>query len=341
MHWKDAFGALAELKGKFLHAEPSKRQKALEDIGLKSNRHPLSLGMGLVPHGRGEKEQVDWSVLITVQRRPGDATTPAVATAMSSVLAKLNVRNPIFKQSPPFIALMGGDRGAGEFLRQVRRPPSPGVQIAASDNHPGALCCFARRKGEDAIFGITAWHVATGCGQMGDGTTVFQPRRSGVHGSYPLGRLASVGRDFDVAAIRLEDLKIDDVLTRTLIGSSGNFRLHDPAEVEVDASPEVAKLGPSGGRTIGQVRCREFGVVIENSMEAPQQSWVVESGILVSGFGEAFARKGDSGAPVFDPETRNLLGMVVCGNRDKRSYGDSVFVEINRVLAAIEMESVL
>jgi hypothetical protein len=349
MLWTEAIYKLRKLKKDFLQPDREARRAINDRLSVAtSNREPMAFGVGLVPSNRGKREDICWKILILIQRDHGDPPLTIVEPRVRSYTSTrydISDRDAVFKWTPRFMPLMGPDHDAGGFARRACRTPSPGVQISTAVSGSGCLCCFMKPKsgGPDQLYGLTANHVATGMGTISkavvwqpkcDATNAYQLGESDIEAPIPNG----CEYPMDVAAIKLLNFDRSDIRPGTLVGSDGNIHIAGCRNLEPDVEPEVVKLGPSSGLTVGRVRGYEFGVQVFDNSASPQKTWVVESGILVAGKGEAFAKKGDSGAPVICSENRVLSGMIVCGNRTAKSYGDSVFVEIDHALAALRMD---
>ena len=96
---------------------------------------------------------------------------------------------------------------------------------------------------------------------------------------------------------------------------------------------QVICLGRTTGKTAGQVRGLEMVLTIEIERGRLQRS---EGLFEVVGLNGDFSAPGDSGAPILDAESHNLVGMLYAA-----SETSSYCVPIHRLLQGWKVEPIL
>lgn len=227
---------------------------------------------------------------------------------------------------------------AAAALRAPTFPPVPGAQIAPVGGDPGAICCFARRRGSAQVYAITAAHVATFFGRIGPSVPVWQPAQNGAS-SYCIGRNSSFRPTLrgwrdppDCWAIELDDNQIDGV---KLMGTGSGLSLKAPDFAMPRKGDVVAKAGPESGVTVGSVDQLAVNVLVQWTSGTRS----IRRALAVSGRnGVPFAAPGDSGAPVFRENDGTLVGMVVAGSDDPSPNHLTIVMLARDVMESLKMD---
>ncbi len=350
MLWDEASTKSSRLAERFLFGTALERSKNYRtylglDVPLGPDVEPFDLIFGLLPRPNSPSNAPECRVLVLYHRSPGHPHKLQIERGLRAHLATEGITAKdlvVQKFRKPFFAQVLPNPGSAGPLRGSCPVPFPGVQIGAN-GLTGAICCFAKVDGESQRYAVTVAH-ALGADGASHGTIVHQPEHSHP-ASYVLGQITKVRpqpagarHPIDVAAIAVSVL---NVATNLIHGTRNSLTMKLPSSPprDVAVGDEVANDGPGNGLQLGRV----CAVNVRARLPLPHGSGVtaivVESGILVSGTPGAFSAPGDSGCPVFDPSSGELLGMVVGGQSSADQVGDSIYLPIAAVLDAIAMNA--
>jgi hypothetical protein len=176
------------------------------------------------------------------------------------------------------------------------------------------LGLLARDRASGRPVVLTAGHLADGLG----GNARFLAPQAGVAGSRPLGELlGKVMVDVDAAKIGLDDPALVEPLIRGIGVPQGSRALSIPGDLPAAVQLCGARSGPIPG------------VIVDAMVQLPGEN--LRNLFLV----RASARRGDSGAAVFDLQ-RRVLGLLVGGfSSDSQLHA---VCPIGAVLRALDCE---
>ena len=248
---------------------------------------------------------------------------------------------------PPFVDCAAGRirltmryRSTARLQRYTRRerPLRPGVSISTIDGEPGTLTAIVKDPRRlDESWALSCAHVLAGRVQSGDSgsyiqhsATVCQPANDD---SFGLGLIDQVGRCLRSIPLRSDGINHVDAaavrLTPDVAALNHPMELALPitqASYALREEQRVAIVGRSSGYSEGRVL----------ATASAQRVLFCSTWLLFDGVAEADYQcaPGDSGAPVIDVVSGQLLGIHIAGT-DSGSYG--YFCRIERVLRALQL----
>ncbi|MEM9937999.1 MAG: hypothetical protein AAF768_04075 [Pseudomonadota bacterium] len=330
MDWIKTEEAVEEAVDHFLIGSPSARFSQVEAAyakvpSLSKKQEPITFAFAAYPSAYRDDGNSslpsEGRLKVYVQREKGDPTTPQITkTILGPYFEEKGIPSHDYEviSSGRFKCLaLAPNFGVAENLKQLMTPPRPGIRIATDGGQSGAIACFAQTPADKGnnngqIFALTARHIATDGETKRAGSWVYQP--SNKVGGYQLGKTSSKKANLtgwidvpDAAAIQINT---NDVRFTDLHGAPRNFKLTRPTMLEAFENQEVGKLGPETGLTIGRITSPAAGLRVFLSEDS---SVLIKRGFLAESAGYAFAKKGDSGSPVFLAENGSFVGMVIAG----------------------------
>lgn len=199
----------------------------------------------------------------------------------------------------------------GELQSRVR-PLRPGLSVAHVNVTAGTIGAFVVPTDDDESTHILSNnHVLADSDRGMPGDAILQP--GPADGGQP--QDDQVGVLARVAPLRGDTSNLIDAATGVL-DDGIEFETAYPAGslsgwADVDVDVEVEKVGRTTGITRGRVSAIELDEVV---VQYPIGSVTFDGQIEVTGASGSFSAGGDSGSVVYDPDTREALGLLFAGS---------------------------
>lgn len=300
------------------------RRDALEVVDRSALAEgPLTLAVGLCPAGTDRYG-------IAVRHSGVPQVASQLAARGRELGGRCDVRDIGMVRPLPWTA---------ETLRGRVRPLRPGLSVAHVDVTAGTIGAFVRPAGADGrIHVLSNNHVVASSdrGRAGDVVVQPGPADGGTPGGDQIGTLDRVvvmrpdqPNLVDAATVLLDD----DV---EVAGAYPAGQLSGWTDADVDV--EVEKVGRTTGITRGRVTAIELDGL---TVLYPTGVISFDGQVEVSGDGSGpFSAGGDSGSLVYDPATREAVGLLFAGSErgGADGFGFTYCNPIGAVLDALEID---
>lgn len=219
------------------------------------------------------------------------------------------------------------------------RPICPGASVGITDGEPGTITALVRKttSKDKAVYALSCEHVLKPK-NAGNSISVVQPA---IQDGIGTGSYNRIGKSVITANLSLVNSNVVDAAIVKLNGNvkgqnflrSENLYMRG-VDTDVHVGQKVLMIGRSSGTEVGQITEMNASEIV-NYQRLGWSASMNFVGVLKANYKNA---PGDSGAPVINPTTGDLIGIHFSGKKVSEGKSESFICPIQSVFEKLKIE---